>query len=581
MSFRHSRQTDRLSGVLLLWGVLSSISCDLGTAPPKSGSEGGTASTASASQFFVEATAESGVKYVTQSFLGEELWLPTCMGGGFALFDADGDGDLDLLLANGSETLPVGGPGEKGSNRFYRQTEPFRFVDATEESGLGDRGYAMGLTVGDLDNDGDVDVYITNFGPDRLYRNRGDGTFEDVTEAAGVAASGWSISGAFIDYDRDGYLDLYVTQYVHFDPETHCSDQAGRPDYCGPLAFPPAHDVLFHNDGDGTFTDVSKSSGIASIEAAGMGVVCDDYDGDGWLDLYVANDAYANNLWINQHDGTFKDDGMVAGAAYNLNSQAEAGMGIVSADLNSDGWSDLFVTHLALESNTYYRSLGPGGGFQDDTGAAGLASTSMRWTGFGTAALDFELDGDLDLVVANGRVSRSEPLPGVTYGEPWKFYAEPNLIYLNDGKGRFAEGGNRAPSLTEPIEVTRGVVAGDLDDDGDLDLVMTNIEGPTRLFRNVAPRTGSWLRVRAIDPSLGRDAIGAQVTIEDGDRTRIRVVSTAVGYATAGPSEVHFGLVTPPSRLRVRWPSGEREEFDLPGVDRKIVVRRGEGRPSP
>lgn len=528
----------------------------------------------------MDVAQESGVATRTRCFADERLLFPTIMGGGCAVFDADGDGDLDIYIVNGNEVLPSTAGGTDVSNRFFRQESPWRFVDATEESGLGDRGYGMGATVGDIDNDGDIDVFVTNYGPDRLYRNRGDGTFEDATAASGLGVPGWSVSAAFADIDRDGLLDLHVVQYLEYDPSVRCSDNAGRPEYCGPLSAPAARDRLFRNEGGGRFSDISESSGIASVAMAGLGVVADDFDGDGWVDLYVANDAYANNLWVNQRDGTFVDDAVLLGAAYNLNSQAEAGMGVVAADLDGDTWIDLFVTHLMMESNTYYRNLG-GQAFEDSTGKSGLGASSMNFTGFGVAAADLELDGDLDLLVGNGRVRRGERHENASVPSPLEDYAEPDLIYRNDGDGRFRVSAEIAPAFSGAIEVTRGVIAADLDADGDLDAVITRLEGPVQLLRNDAERVGSWLRVRAIDPALGRDAIGARVSVPDGDRTRVRTVTHAQGYATAGPAEVHFGVVGSPTSLRVRWPGGEAEEFDLPGLDRALVVRRGEGRSVP
>ena len=287
-------------------------------------------------------------------------------------------------------------------NRMFRQDETGRFVDVTEHSGLGDGGYGMGVAVADFDNDGLDDVYVTNDGPDRLYRNLGDGRFADVTEQAGIDVPGWSASAAFLDYDVDGFLDLFVTQYVDYDGSLECRGDAGRPEYCGPKESPPLHDVLLHNNGAGTFSDVSVASGIAMARAAGLGVACDDFNGDGRVDIYVTNDAYANHLWINRGDGTFSEQAVLFGAAYNFNGQAEAGMGIVSADFDHDGNVDLFMTHLVSESNTFYRNLGEGRGFTDESGQSGLAATSMVFTGFGTVALDADLDGDLDLAIVNG-----------------------------------------------------------------------------------------------------------------------------------------------------------------------------------
>ena len=499
------------------------------------------------------------------------------MGGGIALFDGDGDGDLDLYLPGGSDALPIGTPATETTARYYRQVRPLVFEDATAQSGIDVRGFGQGVTVADYDNDGDLDILALNYGPDALLRNRGDGTFEDVTAAAGITSDQFSVSAAFADFDRDGHLDLFITRYIDFRPGMRCDDESGRAEICGPLSCPPLHDLLLRNEGDGTFRDVSAEAGIAAVAAAGLGVVCQDFDHDGWIDFYVTNDAYANHLWINQRDGTFAEESIVQGAAFNMNSQAEAGMGVVSEDFDGDGWQDLFMTHLVKESNTLYRNLGEGRGFIDATGPSGLGASSMRFTGFGTTAVDLELDGDLDLVIANGAVNKHSARAGdASLPEPWPLYAETNQIYLNDGAGKFTQDPGNA--FCAPEEVSRGSVAGDLDDDGDLDLIVVNLDSPLRVYRNDTTRARSWLRVRAVDPALGRLAIGARIEITDGDRVLARTVTHAVGYGSAGPAIPTFGVGEGVREITVIWPSGEAEVFPIAAVDREVVVRRGEGR---
>ncbi|RME39595.1 MAG: CRTAC1 family protein, partial [Planctomycetota bacterium] len=455
------------------------------------------------------------------------------------------------------------------------------YTDVTEESGLGDGGYGMGVAIGDYDNDGDTDVYVTNFGRNALYRNRGDGTFENVTDASGTGVTGWSCSATFLDYDRDGNLDLYVTRYVEFNPLKDCYDAAGRRDYCGPKAFPPVHDYLLHNNGNGTFTDVTSRAGIDSVSAAGLGVVADDFNNDGWIDIYVANDAYANQLWINRGDGTFEDEALLMGSAYNINGKAEAGMGVIAADFDNDLDPDLFMTHLGQETNTFYRNLGEQMGFCDVTGEAGLGTSSVPYTGFGTAAVDMELDGDLDLLVVNGRVVYGDPLPGALPPPPWNIYAEPNLFYLNDGTGRFTEAAGSAAAFCDPIEISRGLAVGDIDDDGDPDVLITNIQGPARLYRNDAPRRGHWLTVRGVDPRRKRDALGARVIVHAGDRSFMRTIRSGFSYLSASEPRAYFGLGRAEhiEWIEVWWPDGTRERFPGGAADRFITLTHGSGTP--
>jgi hypothetical protein len=540
--------------------------------------ESGNASGREPASWLVETTGRGRPSFVHETGARGTFLLPEIMASGAALLDYDGDGDLDLYFTSGNHGLAGGGGSEPTRNRLFRQEQDGGFVDVTNASGLGDAGYGMGVAVGDVDNDGDPDVYLTNYGPDRLYENRGDGTFRDATARAGVAVDDWSSSAVFFDYDRDGWLDLFVARYVRYDPRKGCTDASGRPDYCTPQAFAPVPDVLLHNRGDGTFEDASVAAGMHAAIGPGLGVVAEDFDDDGWPDLFVANDGAANHLWINARDGSFREQALVMGSAYNLEGRAEAGMGLVAADLDNDLDPDLFLTHLGGETHTLYRNRGSSLGFDDATGSARLTTESASDTGFGAAAIDLELDGDLDLVVVDGRVTRGLARADADVGPPWHEFAEPNRVFLNAGDGQFEPAGPEVAAFTRPVEVSRGLAVGDVDDDGDLDLLMTNAQGPARLYINRAPRSGHWLLARVMEPEHGRDAIGARVTLVAGETRMARTVSRGGSYLSSHDPRVHFGIGrAAPARVEVRWPDGARESFEVGEWDRRITLLRGEG----
>jgi hypothetical protein len=526
----------------------------------------------------VEVAGPLGIDFVHDNGAAGAYHLPEVMVGGVAVFDYDGDQRLDLYFVQSGERVPP--RSEAASNapdRLYHQESDGTFRDVTTAAGLGDRGYGMGAAVGDVDNDGDLDLFVTNYGPDTLYRNDGDGTFSDVTAVSGLGDPGWSASAVFCDVDLDGWLDLYVTRYVDFDSKRECAQQGGRRDYCGPTVFPGVHDLLYRNTGGGRFVDRSREAGITTVEDAGLGVVCDDFDDDGWPDLYVANDADPNNLWINQRDGTFVDEAVLYGAAFNRLGVAEAGMGVAAADADGDGDLDLLVTNLIEETNTYYRNLGAAG-FEDGTAASGLALGSMDRTGFGVVWFDLENDGDLDTAVSNGAVKRR---PSPWSGGPdgfWSDYAEPNLLYTNSGDGAFAA--TAAVPFTGAPAVSRSLVAADLDADGDLELVTTTLDGPARVYRNDGGNAASWIAIDVIDPALRRHAIGARVTVEAGGRRLVRHASAAGSYLAGTGAQIHLGLgsIEEIDGFLVRWPGGVEERFSGGPARRRVTLRRGEGR---
>ena len=547
------------------------------TPPPASEATSSSQPNKSNSGWFKDVTAASGVDFTYQTHITEQGHLAAAVGGGMAIFDVEGDGDLDLYFVQANDLSSATDKKPPTGNKLFLQTAPLKFVDATEQSGLGDLGHGMGVACADYDGDGDIDVYLCNFGKDALYRNNGDGTFTNVTVEAGIGVEGISISAGWIDFDQDSDLDLYITQYIEFNPETVCNDAAGRAEFCGPKAFPPSLDVFLENNGDGTFRDISKEVGIRESAAASLGVSVFDFDEDGRTDLYLANDAYENNLYRNVEKGGFVDEASLLGAALNMNGQAEAGMGVVAADLDRDGLADLFVTHLLMESNTFYRNLGAGIGFNDETGQARLASSSMAYTGFGLTAADIELDGDLDLLIANGKVTRGDnPFPCQT-PEPLTEYSEPNLIYLNDGSGKFTLDDQVGGLLTDTVRVSRGLVHADLDRDGDLDMVVTHLHEPSQIFRNDAPRSGSWLTVRLEREGSDPVAEGASIQTSDGKVPLVRIHSACRGYASSFPHEVHFGAIDPGKQITVFWPGGIEEIFEIPEWNQHVTLKFGEG----
>ena len=537
-----------------------------------------------AAQGFVEVTDDAGIRFLHDAGDEGNLSLPEITGAGAGFLDADGDGDLDIYLIQGGRSADPPGPrpGAPG-NALYLQGPAGVFSDASAVSGTDDTGYGMGLAAGDFDGDGRTDLFVTNYGPDVLYRSLGDGRFADATVAAGVAGEGWSASAAFCDYDADGRLDLYVARYVRNDPAKHCTQQDGSRDYCSPQVFPGTHDYLYRNLGGGRFEEVSLAAGLRAVHAPGLGVVCHDFDGDGRLDFYVANDGEANQLWLNQGGGVFADDAFLAGVALNDTGRPEAGMGIALGDVDSDQDLDLFITHVADETNTLYRSDGAALGlsFADRTGPSGLGPASMAMTGFGVGFLDLDLDGALDLVVANGRVQRKEPLAGASGDAFWRVFAEPNQAFRNSGfDGRdalfttFEDPGDFASAL----EVSRGLALADYDEDGDLDLLLANAEGPARLYRNDFERRGRPLRVTPVDAG-GRPAFPTVVTATlSGGRQIVRRADPGGSYLASGDPRAFFA-VTEGERVSgfvAVWPDGSREAF--PGTDASTVtLRRGEG----
>lgn len=492
--------------------------------------------------------------------------------GGVALLDYDNDGDLDVLEIR---SPPPGQPDEGRTPRLFQQGPDGTLLDISAQAGLKEPFDGQGVAVGDVDDDGDLDLYFTNFGSDAFYRNEGDGRFVNATLSAGFSGDHFSVSAAFTDDDGDGDLDLFVAHYVKFDPSARCLLRSSVEEYCGPQMFQPTLDTLYRNDGKGHFTDVSVEVGI-NKPGRGLGVACMDFTGDGLIDLFVANDGEMNHLWVNQGDGRFAEEATVRGVAVNGSGMAEANMGVGVGDVDGDGLLDLFVTHMQGETNTLSVAL-PGGVFTDRSVASGLSSTDLPYTGFGCVFLDYDNDGDLDLAIANGRVRAGPIVDGADRGAFWNRYAEPNQLYENQGSGHFVDVSSHSGSFGRRADVSRGLAVGDLDGDGDLDLVEGILDGPPRVHRNDQAKANHWLGVRAL--TSNRDAIGAVVATSIEGRTLIRPILSGSSYASGNDLRAHFGLgrTGRVDAVEVRWPDGRRERFPVERIDCQMTVRQGTG----
>ena len=534
-----------------------------------------------AEDLFVDAGGGTGLDFEHYNAMSGKLYFVEMMGAGGALLDYDNDGDLDVYLTQGRNLVP-GGPQTEVIDQLYRNdlianphgSRTLSFTNVTTGSGLLADEYGMGAAAADFDNDGLTDIYVVNFGANQLWRNNGDGTFSDVTQQSGVGDAAWSTGAAFFDFDRNGWLDLYVVNYVDYTIATHhrCETDAGLADYCGPKTRHPVPDKLYKNRGDGSFEEVSVAAGIATSAARGLGVVVGDFDADGWDDLYVANDADPNQLWINQGDGSFVDEALLAGCAVNGEGLAEAGMGVTAGDFDNDGDDDLFVTHLLGETNTLYENQSRGW-FVDRSVRSGLAAPSWSYTGFGTSWLDYDNDGWLDLMVMNGEVRLIRDQ--VRAGDPHPL-RQRNQLFHGLGGGQFEEVTPRVGEALGLAEVSRAGLFGDIDNDGDTDVVVTNNGGQVRLLLNQVGHNRSWLGLRALDGA--RDAIGAKVTV-GGEEHRQRVVRPSGSYLASSDPRVLVGLdrAKQPLTVRVEWVDGGIETWEGLAIQRYWELRRGAG----
>ena len=610
--------------VAILWS-LSIIACG-GAPPPGPASEelpyegAGMATESPDGGLFVDASLETGLDAVHFNGMSGQLYLSeiTCGGGGFV--DIDGDGDLDLYLSQGQmlgsgktyddalrppvHPLPV-------SDRLYRNdltspgdTSPgdtghrLTFTDVTDTMGLAATTYGCAMTAADFDNDGRVDLFLANLGPDQLLHNQGPDasgnvTFRDVAPSAGVVGDGMSTAAGFVDYDRDGWLDLYVGSYVAFDNSgaTRCASLSGAPDYCGPGAFPSQLDHLYRNRGDGTFEEVSEAVGLRSVTAQPtLGLAVADFDGDGWPDLYLAHDGEPNHLWLNRRraDGRvhFVEQGLLAGSAVNASGASEAGMGVDGADYDDDGDFDIVVAHLIKETNTLYRNDGHAT-FADATDASGLGAPSLPRTSFGVAWLDYDNDGWLDLLAVSGGVVLDPEL--VAQGDPFPLHME-NQLFHNLGAVAPSQAGTPEVSFAEVTatagdvfrrsEVSRGVAVGDVDNDGDPDALIFNNAGPVRLLRNRVGQAQGWIGLRLVGPEPSRDLLGARAAIlRRGRASRWRQAQTAGSYNASRDPRVLIGLGDDPQidGVRVVWPDGQTEDWTGLATGRYHTLRQGDG----
>jgi len=524
---------------------------------------------------FTDVTRQTGVDYLNLSGEPGKRYILSSLGSGAALFDYDEDGDLDLYLVNGA-SLGEGGSISSAPGRFYRNEGDWRFTDVTRSAAVAYGDWGMGCAAGDFDNDGLVDLFLTGIGAHALYRNRGDGTFVEMTDPAKVRDRGWGTSAAFFDADGDSDLDLYVAHYLEADLGSLLGRASGPPClwfglavFCGPSGLPGARDFFYRNNGDGTFKEASRESGLFDSSAAyGLGVVAGDYDDDGDADLYVANDSMANFLFRNQGRGVFAEVGLLAGVAYNAEGRAQASMGVDLGDANGDGLLDLFVTNFSHDYNTLYLNHGRGG-FLDATAEANLRLASWFYLGWATRFADFDLDGDEDLFVVNGHV-----YPQVDGSDLQTTYRQRNQLLWNDGRGRFELGSSNGEETTRGNASGRGGAFGDLDNDGDFDAVVVNIDDRPSFLRNEATPNRNWIGLRLIGRTSNRDALGARVRLTAGGRRQMKEVHPSGSFLSSNDVRLLFGLGESPAAesLSIRWPSGKVQLLKTPGPGRYLTV---------
>ena len=523
---------------------------------------------------FTDVTTQSGITF-RHVASPEKKYIVESMSGGIALFDYDNDGDLDIYLVN-SLTVDLVKTKGKTKSHLYRNEGSGKFTEVAEKAGVSDIGWGMGVAVGDYNNDGFEDLYVTCLGPDYLFQNNGNGTFTNVTAKAGVSDPRWSTGASFFDYDHDGDLDLFVTNYVDFDVNNLPEFGQGKscqyksiPVQCGPRGLKGAGDSLYRNNGNGTFTDVSKAAGVSDPDGYyGLGVITSDFDEDGLIDIFVANDSTPNFHFRNKGDGTFEEIGFVAGTGVNENGSEQGSMGVTVGDYDHDGKLDLFVTNFADEYNTLYHNNGKNS-FTDLSYAAKVAAVSLPYVGWGTKFFDYNNDGWVDLFVANGHVYPQ--LPG---------YRQRRLLHRNNRDGTFTEVSADFGEVLTENRVSRGVAFGDIDNDGDIDLIIADLDGPPQLLRNDGGNANNSIIIKTVGVKSNRSGIGARVTVVSGDLTQVDEVRSGDSYISQSDLRLHFGLEkrAKVDSIQVHWPSGVIDKVSGVGVNRIVTIKEGQGK---
>ncbi len=508
---------------------------------------------------FADITRRLGISFQNQASHTSRKYLLETMGAGVAVFDYDNDGKLDIFLVNGaplSDPTPKGAippkTGPKYWNRLYHQKADGTFEDVTERAGLQGEGYGMGVAVADYDNDGFEDLYVTAYGGNKLYHNNGNGTFTDVTEKAGVGGSGWSTSAAWVDLDEDGFLDLVVLRYLEWDfDDIWCGEhKEGYRAYCHPDWFKPIPPLVYHNNGNGTFTEEAVKIGLGRA-GKGLGLAIADYDRDGHIDLFVANDSMVEFLYHNKGNGTFDEVGLVSEVAVDIDGRTYAGMGVDFADYNNDGWPDLVVTDLANQRYALYQNNGDGS-FSYTSTIAGISKMTQTHSGWGIRFLDYDNDGWKDLLIAQGH-----DLDTIEMTFPNLRYREPMLLARNTGKG-FMDVSAESGEIFQKPWVARGMATGDLDNDGRVDAVVNTNDGPAYVLHNETPTANYWILLKLVGHQSNRDGIGAEIKVTTSSGSQFSTVTTTSSYLSSGDKRVHFGLGRDPElqQIQVRWPSG-------------------------